>query len=99
MSDIVIRHPHNKPHDEARALAEQVADKLKKEFSLDYQWQGDVLQFQRSGVTGQLTVSPAEVVVEVKLGFLLSALKPKITGEVHRFLAEKFGDSGGSKLA
>ncbi|MFC4161412.1 polyhydroxyalkanoic acid system family protein [Chitinimonas lacunae] len=91
MSDIVIHHPHNKPHDEARSLAEQVAAKLKAEFGLDYHWQGDVLEFQRSGVSGQLKVAPAEVMVVVKLGFLLSALKPKISSEIHRFLAEKFG--------
>ena len=88
---IHIQYPHSKPHDEARQLAQQVAEEMKKEFSMDYRWDGDVLHFQRSGVTGQLTVAPAEVVVEAKLGFLLSALKPRIEAEVRKFLGQHFG--------
>ncbi|GAB3250749.1 polyhydroxyalkanoic acid system family protein [Chitinimonas naiadis] len=88
---IHIQYPHNKPHDEARQLAQQVAEEMKKEFSMDYRWDGDVLHFQRSGVAGQLTVAPAEVVVVAKLGFLLSALQPRIEAEVRKFLGQHFG--------
>ncbi|HEY9101120.1 polyhydroxyalkanoic acid system family protein [Chitinimonas sp.] len=88
---IHIQYPHSKPHDEARQLAQRVAEEMKKEFSMSYRWEGDVLHFQRSGVDGKLTVGSDEVVVDAKLGFLLSALQPKIEEEVRRFLRQQFG--------
>ncbi|WP_374353433.1 polyhydroxyalkanoic acid system family protein [Chitinimonas sp.] len=88
---IHIRRPHSKPHDEARQLAEQVANQLKAEFSMDWNWDGDVLHFKRSGVNGSLTVAPDEIVVQAKLGFLLSAIQPKVESEINRFLDERFG--------
>lgn len=88
---IHIQYPHNKPHDEARQLAQQVAEEMKKEFAMSYRWEGDVLHFQRSGVDGKLTVGSDVVVVDAKLGFLLSALQPKIEEEVRRFLRQQFG--------
>lgn len=87
---IHIRRPHSKPHDEARELAEHVARQMQSEFGMDWQWQGDVLSFQRSGVTGSLTVTPDEVVVEAKLGFLLSAIQPRVESEIQRFLDKEF---------
>ncbi|MGQ5523098.1 polyhydroxyalkanoic acid system family protein [Chitinimonas sp. PSY-7] len=87
---ISIRYPHSKPQEEARKLAEKVADEMSREFSMTYRWEGDVLHFERSGVTGQLSVVPGEVLVEAKLGFLLTALKPRIESEVRKFLNENF---------
>ena len=86
-----IQYPHSKPHAQARELAEQVAQQMKDEFAMDYRWEGDVLHFERTGVTGQLTVAPDVVVVEAKLGFLLMALKPRIESEVKKFLGQHFG--------
>ena len=88
---INIRYPHDKPQEEARKLAEKVAEELSREFSMTYHWEGDILHFERTGVSGQLSVVPGEVVVEAKLGFLLSALKPRIESEVKKFLGENFG--------
>jgi putative polyhydroxyalkanoate system protein len=61
-----------------------------REFSMSYRWDGDVLLFERSGVSGRLSVVPGEVLVEAKLGFLLMALKPQIEAEVRKFLGENF---------
>ncbi|QDQ28449.1 polyhydroxyalkanoic acid synthase [Chitinimonas arctica] len=88
---IQIRHSHNKSQEEARKLAEQVAEQMKNEFAMEYRWDGDVLNFQRPGVSGQLMLPPGEVVMDVKLGFLLSAMKPRIEGEVRKFLTQQFG--------
>jgi putative polyhydroxyalkanoate system protein len=88
---IEIHHPHSKPHDEARQLAENVANKMQTEFSMKWHWEGNVLHFDRSGVSGTLDVTPSDIVVRAKLGFLLSALQPKIESEIHRFLNEQFG--------
>jgi len=88
---IVIHRPHQKPHDEARKLAEHVATQMAAEFGMKWRWDGDVLHFERTGVSGSLTVVPAEIVVQVKLGFLLSAMQPKIEQEINRFLDKEFG--------
>jgi len=87
---IHITRPHTKSHEEARKLAEHVATQMQTEFGMSWAWEADVLQFQRSGVTGSLTVLPNEIVVQVKLGFLLSAIEPKITSEIHKFLDAEF---------
>lgn len=87
---ITIRHKHDKPHDRARELAEQVAQAMQQEFAIDYRWDGDEMNFQRPGVSGQLILNPGEVVMEVKLGFLLMALKPKIESEARKFLDQHF---------
>lgn len=88
---ISIHHSHDKPHDLARKLAEDVAAEMQQEFSMNHHWEGDVMHFQRPGVTGQLTLAPGEVIMEVKLGFLLMALKPKIESEARKFLDQHFG--------
>ena len=82
MSDIRIRRSHSKTLDEARKAAEKMAKQLRKDFDLDYAWDGNVLRFERSGVDGELHVTTREVRLEAKLGFLLAFLKPRIEAEV-----------------
>jgi putative polyhydroxyalkanoate system protein len=82
MSDIRIRRSHSKTLDEARKAAEKMAKQLRKDFDLDYAWDGNVLRFERSGVDGELHVTTKEVRLEAKLGFLLTFLKPRIEAEV-----------------
>ncbi|WP_313953952.1 polyhydroxyalkanoic acid system family protein [Accumulibacter sp.] len=90
MSDIHIRRQHGKTPTEARASAEHMASELKDEFDLDYAWDGDVMRFERSGVSGELAVDKQEVTLDIHLGFLLFALKPSIEREVHKFFDENF---------
>ena len=91
MSHIRIERSHNKPHAEARKLAEHVAQEMADEFGFTYRWDGDTLLFKRSGVQGKLEVEPERIHVEAKLSFLLLALKSRIESEVHKFLDENFG--------
>jgi putative polyhydroxyalkanoate system protein len=90
MSDINIRRKHGKTPADARASAEHMAAELKEEFDLSSAWDGDVLRFKRSGLSGELTLEGQEVALHIHLGFLLSALKPKIEREVHKFFDENF---------
>lgn len=91
MSDIRIRRSHSKPLDEAKKAAEKMARQLKKDFDLDYSWDGQVLRFERTGVDGTLHVTPKEVRLEAKLGFLLAFLKPRIEAEVEAQLDKLLG--------
>jgi putative polyhydroxyalkanoate system protein len=88
MSDIDIRRKHSLSPAEARAAAEKVAKQLKREFALQYRWEGASLHFERVGVDGRLTVNASEVHLRAKLGLLLAFLKPQIEGKVHEHLDE-----------
>lgn len=90
MDDIVILRKHGKTLDEARRAAEHLASELSERFDLSCRWQGNTLLFERLGVSGQLELDDCEVGLIVRLGFLLSALRPTIEREVRHFLDENF---------
>ena len=54
MSRIDIRHPHSLSKAKARKAVEDVARKLAEKFDMDYGWEGDTLNFSRSGVDGHI---------------------------------------------
>ncbi|WP_411851341.1 polyhydroxyalkanoic acid system family protein [Stenotrophomonas sp. LGBM10] len=91
MSSIDIRHAHSLPVDGARQAIEDVAAKLAERFGLQSNWLGDVLNFSGSGVDGAIELLPGQVHVTAKLGFLLSAMKGMVEGEIQRVLKEKLG--------
>jgi putative polyhydroxyalkanoate system protein len=90
MSTISIRRKHAMTPADARAAAEHMAAELKEEFDLNFAWAGEVMHFKRSGISGELTLEIEEVVLNIHLGFFLSALKPSIEREVHKFFDENF---------
>lgn len=90
MSDIKIRRQHGKNLAEARAAAEHMASELAEEFDLDHAWDGNQLHFRRPGVVGELWIDDREVALDIRLGFLLFAIKPTIERAVHRYFDENF---------
>lgn len=90
MSDIDIHHAHSLPPAKARKAVEEVAVKLGEKFGVAHHWEGDTLHFERSGVDGRIALSPKQLHVTATLGFLLSALKGTIEGEIRRVLDERF---------
>ena len=91
MPGIDIRHSHSLPTAKARKAIEEVAEKLAERFGVDYDWDGDTLNFARSGVDGKIALEPKQLHVTAQLGFLLSALKGPIESEIRRVLDERFG--------
>lgn len=90
MSSIDIQHDHSKTPKQARKAIEEVARKLAERFDIEYGWDGDTMNFVRPGVDGKIRLSPTDLHVTAKLGFLLSALKGPIESEIRRVLREKF---------
>ncbi|MBC7988908.1 MAG: polyhydroxyalkanoic acid system family protein [Luteimonas sp.] len=90
MPGIDIRHSHSLPAAKARKAIEEVAEKLAERFGVDYEWDGDTLNFARSGVDGKIALEPKQLHVTAQLGFLLSALKGPIENEIRRVLDERF---------
>ena len=90
MPSIDIKHAHSKTPKQARKALEDVAKKLAERFDMEYVWDGDTLNFMRSGVDGKIKLSPNALHVTAQLGFMLSFLKDSIESEIQRVLREKF---------
>ena len=90
MADISIVQEHHLTHKKAREAAQKVADKLAEDYDLEFEWEGDVLHFERSGVQGSLTVEKAQVEMFIKLGFLMSAFAPTIEAKVAENMKKVF---------
>ncbi|AOY89866.1 poly(3-hydroxybutyrate) depolymerase [Marinobacter salinus] len=83
MSVIDIHRPHTLDKEHARGVAETLAQDLSRQFDVNYEWEGDVLRFKRSGVKGHLTIDHADMHVHLELGMLLRAFKSRIEQEIH----------------
>ena len=98
MSDIVVRRTHGMTIKKARAAAEDIAAKLDEEYELDYAWDGNTLEFRRTGVSGFLEVGKKEVEISVRLGFLMLAFRSRFEEEIHAYFDQHFGRSPGPKI-
>lgn len=91
MANISIARKHSLNHTKARAVAEKIAKDLKKRFDLDYEWDGEHIDFERPGVTGRMHVGKDKIKLDVHLGLLLSMLKPTIEREIETQLDKLLG--------
>jgi putative polyhydroxyalkanoate system protein len=90
MADISINQKHKLTHKKAKAAAQKVVDQLAEEYGVTAEWDGDILNFQRSGVTGSLELLEHEVQLEIKLGFMLMAFSATIEEHVHKNMQKVF---------
>ena len=90
MSRIDIRHAHDLSKAKARKAIEEVAKKLAERFEMDWDWEGDILNFSRSGVDGHIALEPKALHIYAKLGFLTAMFKDPIENEIKRVLQERF---------
>ena len=101
MADIRIHRDHQLGLEKARevawAWAEQVEQKFDMECTVIEGDTSDTVEFERSGVKGQLIVTGDHFELEAKLGFLLGAFKTTIEAEVQKELDTLLAQSGGGK--
>jgi putative polyhydroxyalkanoate system protein len=91
MSTIEVKRDHTLGLKKARVAAQRVADEMEREFGMTSEWDGNVLRFTRTGVSGELVVQKSHVELHAKLGFLLAAFKGRIEEQIHRNFDEYFG--------
>jgi putative polyhydroxyalkanoate system protein len=91
MSMIDFRRDHALGIEEAMAAAQRIAGELERDFGMSCRWDGNVLHFERTGVSGELVVEPEHVELHAKLGFLLASFKPRIEAQLHRNFDTYFG--------
>ena len=86
MARINVERPHSLGREAAREKAEQLAERLAREYDVRYRWNGDCLEFKRSGADGRIDVSADTVRVQLNLGLLLSAMSGSIKREIEEVL-------------
>lgn len=91
MSMIEFRREHALGMQKARTAAQRVAEEMEREFGMTAEWDGDVLRFSRTGVSGEMVVAEDHVELRAKLGFLLSAFKGRIEETLHQNFDDYFG--------
>ena len=90
MADIQIHRVHNLGLKAARTAADKMAEALGRKFDLKGAWSGNVLKFERPGVSGSLAISDKDLDLSVGLGFLLKAMKGSIQGAIEQELDRLF---------
>jgi len=80
---VAARLPHTLEEEHAREAAENLAKDLAEQFEVNYQWDGDLLRFKRSGVKGQLEISHADLHIHLELGMMLRPFKSRIEQEIN----------------
>lgn len=91
MSAISITRKHEKTIKQAREAVDRIAGAIASKFSVGHQWEDDVLHFSRSGVDGKIALSKGLVKIDVKLGFMLMAIRGSVEQEILRVLEKEFG--------
>ena len=90
MPSIDIRRNHALNAKQARKAVDRVAARIAEEFAIECAWEGDTLEFARSGVSGHITLEDKEVRIRADLGFLLLPLRGRIKEEIERYLDKEF---------
>lgn len=91
MPSIDIKRAHSRSLAEAKSSVQRVADHIARKFDVACNWDGNTLDFKRSGVNGQIKVSHRQIHVTAELGFLLMGLRASVEREINRYLDEEFG--------
>ncbi|MDI9244331.1 polyhydroxyalkanoic acid system family protein [Marinobacter sp. CHS3-4] len=91
MSVIDIRRAHSLDKSHARDAAEALAKDLSEQFDVNYEWDGNLLRFKRSGVKGKLDISEQDLHIHLELGLMLRPFKSRIEQEIHSQLDKLTG--------
>ena len=91
MSEITIQRSHGLTLKKAKTAAEQIASDLSDEFNIEYEWDGNTLNFHRSGISGTMAVDKKTIAINAKLSFLLRPIKAYFERVIHRFCDVNFG--------
>lgn len=73
-----IKRSHSLGLTEARSRADELADHLSRQFSMNARWQGDHMVVNGTGIHGSLEVAEDFIELNVKLGLALKLMEPSI---------------------
>jgi len=90
MADISIMQDHTLSMEQARVAAQKVADEMVAEYEMVAEWNGDVLSFKRTGVSGTLALAQHQAHLEITLGFMLKGFASAIEAKVSKNMEKVF---------
>ena len=82
MSDISITRSHTLGLDGARQAADEVAERLHREFGVTTRREGDTVWVEGRGVSGRLDAGPDEVRVHARLGLAARPFRRLLRREI-----------------
>lgn len=91
MANINIKRQHSLGRTTARDRVQEIANSLQNKLRAKWSWDGDSLNFQRSGASGSVIVGDDFVEFKVKLGLLLSPMKGTIEDAIQQQLDRSLG--------
>ncbi|WP_418316746.1 polyhydroxyalkanoic acid system family protein [Piscinibacter sakaiensis] len=98
MAQIHIHREHQLGLEKARKIAWRWAEEVEQKFDMECTVVegefSDVVNFERTGVSGQLIVADDHFDLDAKLGFLLGAFSKRIETEIEKNLDDLLADSG-----
>jgi putative polyhydroxyalkanoate system protein len=89
MATIHVKRNHSLDKTHIRKEVEHLAEKLKEELSIDYQWDKDRLVFERTGANGFIQIGKSDLEIEIKLNLILTPLKGTIEKSITSYLDER----------
>lgn len=84
MAHIDIRHPHSLSLEQVRTKAQKLGDA----YHLACHWEGNVLHFERPGLTGYMEMDGQEVRITTTLGMSLRPMKSAIELRMREYLSK-----------
>ena len=84
--DTDISREHCAGLDETKSRVEDFAQKLQKDFAVNYYWDDDTVRFKRRMVEGCIDVKESSVRVRVKLGLVFKPMKEEIRNKINRYM-------------
>jgi putative polyhydroxyalkanoate system protein len=90
MADITIIQDHGMAMEDARAAAQKVADQMVIDYEMEAAWEGDVLNFKRTGFSGTLALTQGRAQLDISLGIMLKGFSKKIEEQVTKNMAKVF---------
>ena len=100
MPELKIERAHTLGLTGARAVAERWREQAEQEWGMTCASEpgdsSDSMRFERSGVSGSLTVTASQFDLQLKLGFLLGAYSSKIEEKIRANLDELLGPESAS---
>ena len=91
MGDISIRQPHQLSVKNAKVAAQKIADQMVAEYDMTASWDGNILNFERSGLAGTLVLHEKEAQLDVTIGFLFKAFSAKLEEKMTQKMRKVFG--------
>ena len=91
MADISVTQTHQLTREQAKQAAQKVADQMAQEFDMRIAWEGDMLNFRRSGIAGTLALQATAATLEITLTGMLKAFASTIEEKVGRNMQKVFG--------